>query len=201
MLVAALIAVASLFAAQNPPGFPPPASGVPAPVTPRKPQQTGSRWPQVRTVKLATGESASFVFRSGMPEAGESAGIICLQGGPELNRDGTGVRITWAFQFRARRPGMLASVKKVTVDEVSGSEVRPIFSGAPDIDKDLMEVIAPAAELVSKTKDAWLYEEKRTLFVFRFRFEREGGEKETLLQPVMITRDIKSQFRQLGYIH
>ena len=198
MVSAALFALSLLCAVQNPPGFPPPAPGVPQSPT-HAPDANAPRPPRVKTIKLATGESKPFVFRGRSPESVQSETLAFRRGGPELTRDGGVPRMGWAFEIDGRRAGSVGPLKKVVVDEVSGSEVRPIFSGMPDVDKEIVGIYV-TADPVSKEKYPWLYEGRPTTFVFRFRFEREGQDAETLYQPIVVAPDVKQDLKQMGYL-
>lgn len=151
----------------------------------------------VQVLKLATGEVLAFPFPRGIPVPAESAWAVCNGAGPSFTQEGEGIRLGWAVGL-APKSKKFRDVVNVKLQEVSGTEAVTLFTGPAKVEKDSLMIIAKG-EIVSRSTYPWLYSPDRTVLVIRVELERPG-EKDVLLQPVLIGPDVKKKLQDAGYL-
>jgi hypothetical protein len=156
--------------------------------------------PRILKFKLATGETAHLLFQGDTPLPSESMLVKCRRAGSEIEKEAGGTRFNWAFELIPVTSSInLRSITGVTVDEVSGSKVIPVFSGKPELDDDSLVIFAPG-DLISKARYSWLYDKNPTMFIFRITLERAEHTPDVLIQALRIDARQKKAFKQAGYL-
>jgi hypothetical protein len=154
---------------------------------------------KVRMITLATGETVAFVFHGETPRPAETTIVACRRAGPEIFKEKDQNRFNWAFEL-GPRPGVdLSKVTRVTLEEVSGTSVVPLFSGAPSFENGTLMIIAPG-EIVSRSQYPWLYTQEPSLFVFRIQVELPGRQPDVLLQPLLVSAKTKQDLKDTGFL-
>ncbi|MFN7943529.1 MAG: hypothetical protein U0X73_18190 [Thermoanaerobaculia bacterium] len=155
---------------------------------------------EVQTFSLASGEVLVHGFEGGIPLPAESRWSRCLGAGPAIVPEAGKFLLKWTVNLEAKDPPKyLARVTKVTLEEVSGKSVIPIFSGRPSSTADGILIVGDGRE-ISRGTFPWLYTADPSVFVLRVKLEAPDEQPDVLLQPVLIGPEVKKNLKDRGYL-
>ena len=150
-------------------------------------------------LKLASGEILVHAFNGGMPLPSESKWVRCTYAGPSFIYEGGKVhRGHWRVHLNPKSSLVkVHDIAEVTIQEVSGTKVVPMFHGPPQLGEPDLIIKTPEI-IVSPEQYPWLYQTEPTLFVLRITLHATNGQKDLLLQPVVIGTEAKRTLRTMG---
>ena len=136
-----------------------------------------------RNVQLADGATYSVQYDSdGYPVRRNNEWVAVLRAGGEMRFGGGTQQRVWSFRFAEKQP-----LKSVAVFDVTGPTVVEVI---PRVE---LVIIAYTFDIESSPEDAcaFLRDESREEWIFRFDFETPTGSKVSLYQPVRMTNSNK----------
>jgi len=104
--------------------------------------------------------------------------------------------LVWHFGFTAKR---LRELESVEVAEVSPSDVAVplIVDSKPELIENYWKSTISGVPVGSETTP-WLYEEKASIFVFRFTLKQKNKKAFVLYQPAWFSAEAKDEFRAIA---